>query len=205
MVVESDIIPVDITQPELNQAIDVAKRVSANLKDRSNLHGRDSLERFNNTLMGELAETMVLKWFRMNNKFAESTVDKTADAPDSGHDLRVKRQSNGEVVYCSVKSSLAFSRTPERFIEQDHLASTRKEVKEINIQVHFWLTLYPQGKVSRITVPCLRQSAIIGWFIGKNLTFTGKCYDHEGRERPDEFLKQGESMKSLLPFLQNKS
>jgi len=201
MINEKDIIYVKIGKDELNYCIDTARKISFDIKDRKDLHGRDTLERFINVLMGEVAEQMVIKWLKSHGKFATSTVDKSSNTPDIGHDIMVKSTDNREV-FCSVKSSLSAKYTIQQIIRNFKLATKKSELADINIQVYFWLTINPKDKNSnRVTVPSIRSSAIIGWFGKKDIEkFT--TYNHENREVPSERLDNARPMSKLLKMLE---
>lgn len=201
MINANDVIYINnIDKEELNICIENAKNISFGIVDRKDLHDRDILERFNNVLMGEIAETMIIKWLKNNGKFAESTVNKNSNTPDKGHDILVKKVT-GEDVYCSVKSSLSARYDIEGIIKNFKLATKKSELADINIQVYFWLSLNPKDKKShRITVPSITQSAIIGWFGKKDIDkFT--TYNHENREVPSDVLEHSRAMESLLKML----
>jgi len=201
MIDKSDIVYVEISKEELNICIDNAKKISFSIDDRKDLHDRDILERFNNVLMGEVAEQMVIKWLKNNGKFAESTVNKGSSSPDKGHDVLV-RGLNGRNVFCSVKSSLSALYDTQKIIEKFKLATKKSELSDINIQVYFWLTISPKDRNSnRITVPSITQSAIIGWF-GKRDIDSFTTYNHENREVPNSILQNARSMQSLLRMIE---
>lgn len=198
MIGKEDVVYVALTKPELDACIDTAKHISGHVVDRKDLHARDDLERFINVLMGEVAEQMVIKWLKEQGKFAESAVDKTSNKPDVGHDVKVINRANGAELLCSVKSSLSYKLDVEGILSICKIASKESELKDINIQVYFWLTTNPKKNESRLTVPSLRQAAIIGWF-GRNDLLKFAAYNHEeGREAPIETLNGGRTMASLL-------
>ncbi len=201
MINVDDIIYVEINKDELNDCIENAQKISFSIEDRKDLHSRDILERFNNVLMGEVAEKMVIKWLKENGKFAESTVDKGSNSPDKGHDILVKGLNQRDV-YCSVKSSLSALYDTQQIIKKFKLATKESELSDINIQVYFWLSINPKNKKSnRITVPSIAQSAIIGWFGKKDINkFT--TYNHESREVPSDALENARPMKSLLNMIE---
>lgn len=200
MISEKDVVYVKINKDDLNSCIDNAKHISLGIEDRKDLHGRDMLERFTNVLMGEVAELMVIKWLKDNGKFAQSAVDKVLNAPDKGHDVNVRTTDDREI-FCSVKSSLSVKYNVQQIIKNFKLATKRNELADINIQVYFWLTINPTDKSSsRVTVPSIEQSALIGWFGKKDIdTFT--TYKHENREAPESVLENARTMSSLLKLL----
>lgn len=91
MISKEDTVNIDLSKDELNQCINNSKLVLENLVDRKDLHKRDDFEKFNNILMGEIAEFVVLKWLRANNKYAVSSVVKNSGVPDNGHDIELKK------------------------------------------------------------------------------------------------------------------
>lgn len=197
----NSVVRVVLSKKELNQCIDNAKAVLQNIVDRGDLHNRDELERFNNILMGEVAEAMVLKWLHDNGKQAKSSVNKNSGTPDAGHDIEVVRNDeNSSVAKCSVKSSLTFSKSIEGIINEFKLATTKSELRDINIQVYFWLELFPPDEKSRITVSSLKNSAIIGWFTKNDLPMFN-VYNHENRQVAVKKLSEARAMITLLKFL----
>lgn len=183
----------------LNLCVDNAQKMLSKIVDRSDLHERDNLERFNNILMGEIAEQMVIQWFVSQGKFVESAVDKDSNTPDAGHDIWLK-QLNGEKLKCSIKSSLSYSKGAEGILSTFKLATTFNELRDINIQVYFWLNLYPAQNSSRKTFISFSNSAIIGWFGIKDLK-NFKSYNYEKRSAPTVPLNEARSMQSLLQYL----
>ena len=199
MITVEDVIRVAISKDELNKCIDNAKAVLKNLVDRNNLHSRDDLERFNNILMGEIAEYMVIKWICEQGKRAKSSVDKNSGIPDIGHDIELIKNDNS-IVKCSVKSSLSFSKGLSEIVNEFKLATTEKELRDVNVQVYFWLNLHPQPDQSRITVSSLNNSAIIGWF-GKKDLMSFEKYNHEQRQAPIKSLIDARPMSELLKLI----
>ncbi|MFB6349937.1 hypothetical protein ACFBZI_12020 [Moraxella sp. ZJ142] len=196
----SDIVQFELTRDDLAICIENAKNIMATIIDRKDLHDRDDLERFNNLLMGEVSEMMVLRWFHSNGKYAVSAVDKKSGQADLGHDLQL-RHKDGHYIYCSIKSSLSALKDLQYIVNNFKLATKRSELKEINIQVYFWLVIQPTSNaINRTTVLSLRNSAIIGWFGSKDLN-SFESYATENREVPTKPLKEARSMESLLPFL----
>ena len=201
MITVEDVIRVAISKDELNKCIDNAKAVLKNLVDRNDLHSRDDLERFNNILMGEIAEYMVIKWICEQGKQAKSSFDKNSGIPDIGHDIElIKNDNNNSIVKCSVKSSLSFSKGLSEIVNEFKLATTEKELRDVNVQVYFWLNLHPQPDQSRITVSSLNNSAIIGWFAKKDLMSFEK-YNHEQRQAPTKNLTNARPMLELLELI----
>lgn len=200
MIQISDVIQFEINQEDLMVCIENAKKIISAIVDRKDLHSRDNLERFNNLLMGEISEMMVLKWLRSKGKHAISVVDKTSSQPDLGHDLQL-RNVNGDFIRCSVKSSLSALKDLNYIINNFKLATKQNELREVNIQVYFWLTINPTGtSENRTTVLSLRNSAIIGWFGSKDLE-SFESYATEKREAPTRPLRDARTMESLLPLL----
>lgn len=201
MITKDDVVKIELTKVELDACIDNAKHISGHIVDRKDLHARDDLERFINVLMGEVAEQMVIKWLKSQGKFAESAIDKQSNKPDVGHDVKVINNANGAELLCSVKSSLSYKLDIEGILSICKIASKESELKDINIQVYFWLTTNLKKNENRLTVPSLRQAAIIGWF-GRNDLLEFIAYNHEyGRKAPIETLNGGRTMSSLLKFL----
>ena len=200
MIEPSDVIHFDINKEDLKICIDNAKNIMSTIIDRKDLHSRDDLERFNNLLMGEISEMTVLKWLHSKGKYAVSTVDKTAAQPDLGHDLQL-RDVKGNYIHCSIKSSLSALQALDYIVSNFKLATKQSELREVNIQVYFWLVINPTGdNKSRTTVLSLRNLAIIGWF-GVNDFKKFENYATENREAPTKPLKEARSMESLLSRL----
>lgn len=196
-----DIVNVHLTEEELDKCIDNAKKIYKNIIDRSDLHSRDFLERYENVLLGEIAEYMVIKWLRNNNRYAISAVDKDSPDPDPGHDLILRSKEKGEIK-CSVKSSLSVQIGPDKILSTFTLATKDNEIRDVNVQVCFWYKLKPKNGESRVSLPSLRNSAIICWLGRKdfqNKKF--KKYNHENRESPDILLKDCRKMNDLLNLL----
>ncbi|QIC47152.1 hypothetical protein GAG94_08505 [Lysinibacillus sphaericus] len=184
---------------EFNTCVNNATHLVQYVKDRDNLHERDVYERFNNILMGEIAEALVIKWLHQNNKYAESAVDKTSEQPDLGHDIYLK-DLQGNTIKCSVKSSLAAFRSPKEILLESKLASTEKEIREVNIQVYFWYNLYPKDG-HRITLPNTNNVALFSW-AGNNDIERFKSYKTEQREAPEIPLCELRKMRDLLELIQ---
>jgi hypothetical protein len=193
----SDVVHISFSDEELHEYINVANKITTSVVDRNDLHSRDYLERFINVILGEISERMVIKWLREQGKYVESTVDKESETPDAGHDIKL-RNNEGETIYCSIKSSLSvFKKIPE-ILEQFTIATTMREVRDVNIQVYFWLNVTGEGY--RVTVPTTKNAAIIGWVGKKDLTeFT--TYATEDRESPSIKLKDTRPLSDLLNFI----
>lgn len=102
---------------------------------------------------------------------------------------------------CSVKSSLSYKLDVEGILKICTIASNKSELRDINIQVYFWLTIDPKNGDSRLTVPSLRQAAIIGWFGRKDLhDFIEYKHEH-GRKAAVKKLNTGRTMTSLLKLI----
>lgn len=186
---------------EFRECLKTSFNLIEHVIDRRNLHGRDVYERFNNILMGEIAESLVIKWLHKNEKYAESAVDKTSGHPDLGHDINLK-DSQGNIIKCSVKSSLAAFRNPREILLESKLASTQKEIKEVNIQVYFWYNLYPQGKgYSRITLPNTNNVALFSWAKDEDIQEFRK-YASEKRTSSERPLCELRKMEDLLKIIQ---
>jgi hypothetical protein len=202
MISETDIEKIQIDLPTLKTCIDIAQQLLPTMIDRANLHDRDDLEKFLNLLMGEIAEQAVLGWFLKRGKWAASVVDKKSGIPDAGHDLELI-SINQKKVRCSIKSSFSFAKQPSDIIKQFKLATTPGELREINIQVYFWIDPFKPTGQPRKTLPSLTNCAIIGWFAKEDLVnqrFT--AYNGEMRAVPVAVLENARSMNSLLSFIQ---
>jgi hypothetical protein len=199
MVSEQDVINIRISDKELAECIDNAKNISQHIVDRGDLHSRDGLERFINVLLGEVSEMMVLNWLKNEKKLAHSAVEKGNKAPDHGHDILLTDKQGAQLT-CSVKSSLSYKLDISGILGVCKLATKAIELRDVNIQVYFWLTLNPPLGHNRITVPTIRQSALIGWFIRNDLK-EFSAYKHEQRESPTATLKNARPMKTLLEIL----
>jgi hypothetical protein len=199
MVTENDIVYVELNREEFREAAEVALIIATSISDRPDLHPRDLLERFIDCLMGEVAERMVLRWLRQNGKYAKPAADKKAAERDPGHDILVKLVNN-KIVRASIKSSLsALKDNPGQILSTFTLAVTPKEIREINIQVYFWLSL--RGS-PRVTVPSIKQAAIMAWASDDDLRKTNfKEYRGEERLAPELKLKDLRPPSELLDWL----
>jgi hypothetical protein len=199
MVTENDIVYVELNKEEFREAAEVALIIATSISDRPDLHPRDLLERFIDCLMGEVAERMVLRWLRQNGKYAKPAADKKAAERDPGHDILVKLVNN-KIVRASIKSSLsALKDNPGQILSTFTLAVTPKEIREINIQVYFWLSL--RGS-PRVTVPSIKQAAIMAWASDDDLRKTNfKEYRGEERLAPELKLKDLRPPSELLDWL----
>lgn len=195
-----DVIGPVLDDREIKECIDTAQRLLNSVHDRADLHSRGCLERFNDLMMGEIAEQSVIKWIRAQGKFAQSAVNKNSGRPDGGHDI-ILRADNGKVVQCSVKSSLSvYKKEMDEIIHEFRLSSKRDEIRDVNIQAYFWLDL--KGK-PRVSTPSDKNMALIGWCGSKDLA--GKKeggYATEARPVVDIPLSELRSMKSLIDLLQ---
>lgn len=201
MVTPNDIAHIDLINEELDQCIANAQHIYHHIIDRHDLHTRDNLERFENVLMGEVAELSVIKWLQSNGKFAESAVNKTSEEPDLGHDIRV-RDSRGNIKLCSIKSSLSFGLQPDRILNELKLATKASELRDINIQVYYWYRLYPGTNQHRVSVPSTSMMGIFAWFANRDLLDENFVdYNHEKRKVPEKPLKDGHPMEELLQYL----
>jgi hypothetical protein len=199
MVTENDIVYVELDKEEFREAAEVALIIATSISDRPDLHPRDLLERFIDCLMGEVAERMVLRWLRQNGKYAKPAADKKAAERDPGHDILVKLVTK-KIVRASIKSSLsALKDDPGQILSTFTLAVTPKEIREINIQVYFWLSL--RGS-PRVTVPSIKQAAIMAWALDADLRKTNfKEYRGEERLAPELKLKDLRPPSELLDWL----
>jgi hypothetical protein len=189
----------EIPDDVLSKLIDLSNRVAKNIVDRKDLHKRDYLERFMDVLLGEIAENAVINWLKNNGKFAESAVDKCSSHSDPGHDL-ILRTVTGNEIKCSVKSSIAALKGIDDIVDQFTLATKETELRDVNIQVYFWLDLFASDGY-RTTVPSTRNFALIGWSGIKDIT-KFNSYATESREAPDLKLKKMRPMRDLLEYLQ---
>ena len=187
-----------LSAEDLEACIAAAGRIAPRIQDRGDLHGRDPLERFMDVLLGEAAERMVLCWLKGQGKRAESASDKDGEGPDAGHDLVL--WSGARELRCSVKSSLSAHFALPRILSDFTLATTRGELRHVNVQVYFWLDLSPRSG-HRTVVPALRNAAIIGW-AGLRDVQQFRRYATEQRQSPDNFkLQDLRPMAQLLPHL----
>jgi len=196
MITPNDVVQFPISADAFTDVVANAQNVSRNIVDRVDLHARDELERFINVLLGEVAERMVTDWLHSCGKFAQSSVDKTSGKPDAGHDILI-RGLDGRSLTCSVKSSLSYKLDIRGILDNFKLATKQSEIRDVNIQVYFWLSLNPPRHEPRITIPTIRQSAIIGWF-GRNDLQEFSTYKHEERQAPNTMLKEARSLHDLL-------
>jgi hypothetical protein len=150
-------------------------------------------------LLGEIAENAVINWLRHHGKYAESAIDKNSPKPDPGHDIILK-STTGAKIRGSVKSSLSALKGVDEIVDQFTLATKEAELRDVNIQVYFWLDLYASSGY-RTTVPSTRNFALIGWAGLKDIT-KFKSYATEKREAPDVKLKNMRPMQELLEYLQ---
>lgn len=204
IVTVADIKFVALSEHDFQSCIDVAQKLCKTMIDRQNLHSRDVMEKFNNILMGEVAEMMVIRWLHDNGKYAVSAVDKNSGQADLGHDIYLKEKNTGVDIRCSVKSSLSYKLPPQQILQYSKLASTRGEMREVNIQVYFWLVLNPDRGANRVTTPSINNAAIFSWFGSKDIKPTEySSYETEEREAPNTTLQNGRRMDTLLDFIED--
>lgn len=195
---EGDVVRAPLPDAEFAACVTAARRIAPRIRDRDDLHGRDPLERFVDVLLGEVAERMVLAWLRGAGKRAEPASDKEGQGPDPGHDLLL--WDGARELRCSVKSSLSALFGLPRILSDFTLATTRGELRHVNVQVYFWLELHPRAG-NRTAVPALRNAAIIGW-AGLRDVQRFRSYATERRQTPDDFkLRNLRPMHTLLPLL----
>jgi len=205
MVTKNDLVYIELDKQEFREAAEVALIIATSIPDRPDLHPRDPLERFIDCLMGEVAERMVLRWLHQNGKYAKPAADKKAAERDPGHDillkLGTKKVGTEKVVRASIKSSLsALKDDPGQILSTFTLAVTPEEIREINIQVYFWLSL--RGS-PRVTVPSMKQAAIVAWAFDADLRKTNfKEYRGEERLAPGLKLKDLRPPRELLKLLE---
>lgn len=200
MAVRADqIVTVSLPDDEVQEAISIAARIADSIADRADLHSRDYLERFVDCLMGELAERMVIGWLTSNGKYATSAIDKNAPNPDPGHDMWLKNNAGGQIKG-SVKSSISLEKSnPSDILRTFTLASSPAEVRDVNIQVYFWLVT---RSTPRVGVPSLRNSAIFAWAPGGELGAGSFApYRGEARMAPRRHLADLHPMEELLAQL----
>lgn len=200
-VTADEVIFQSLSEEEVKECIEISKNISTYVIDRSNLHGRDYLERFVNVLQGELAEKMVIKWLQKNNRYVRSAVDKNSKKPDLGHDIIVKNLKGLEVK-CSIKSSLSVFKGIDDILTNFTLATEERELRTINIQVYFWLDIYGKfnGQGNRHSLLNTNNAAIISWSTHKQLN-NFKNYATERRMAPKQKLNELNSLGELLRFL----
>lgn len=195
-----DVIGPVLEDREIKECMETALRLLNSMHDRPDLHSRSCLERFNDIVMGEIAEQSVIKWIKSQGKFAQSAVDKSSGRPDGGHDI-ILRADDGRVVQCSVKSSLSvYKKEMDEIIREFRLSSKKGEIRDINIQAYFWLDL--KGR-PRVSTPSDRNMALIGWCGRRDLDGREEGnYATEARPVVGISLSELRSMKSLIDILQ---
>lgn len=201
MLKKEDAVFVSLEDRDIQDCIEIASKLCKSMIDRRDLHTRSYMERYIDILMGEVAERAVIKWLTSKGKYAVSAVNKDAAAPDLGHDINV-RSTSGKSLRCSVKSSLSvYKSNVDDIIHNFTLASKKSELREINVQVYFWLAL--SGPSNRVTVPSNLNMAIIGWASEQDMQRSQfSSYNHEQRQCPGLKLSQIRSMESLLQYLE---
>ncbi|MDQ3557518.1 MAG: hypothetical protein M3409_12205 [Gemmatimonadota bacterium] len=193
-----DVVRAPLADEQVAECVAAAARIAPRIRDRGDLHARDPLERFIDVLLGETAERMVLEWLRAHGKRAEPASAKDGAGPDAGHDLLLR--GGDRELRCSVKSSLSALLGLPRIVSEFTLATTRGELRHVNVQVYFWLDLAAGGG-HRTTVPALRNAAIVGW-AGLRDVQRFRRYATESRQSPDGFkLSDMRPMDQLLPLL----
>ena len=196
MIEEKDIISFKFTNNQIKECIEIANNLTDSVVDRKDLHNRDYLERFLDILMGEIAEKLVISWLQQNKKFVKSAVDKTSGKPDLGHDI-ILRAKDGREIKGSIKSSLSVFKQPTDIINEFTLATTAREVRDVNIQVYFWLNTQA---TPRRNLPNTDNLAIIAW-CGKKDIDRFDSYKKEERQAPQKKLKELRTMGELLNML----
>lgn len=199
MITPSDPILYKLSDAQIKECMDNAFHLTDFITDRSDLHSRSYLEKFMDVLMGEISERMVIEWLHSHGKYAESAVDKRSDHPDLGHDIWIKN-IKGEKSKCSVKSSISGLKSEMKdIISTFSPAFKADEIRDVNIQVYFWLRLYEKP---RISVPSENNAAIIGWMSSRALQNCGEqLYPTERRPKLNLLLKQMQPMNELLQYL----
>ena len=199
MIEPFDTVPYGLSPAQLKECIANALPLTDSITDRSDLHNRSYLERFTDVLLGEISERMVIEWLHSQGKYAESAVDKHAEHPDLGHDIWIKHK-NGKIIKRSVKSSLSALKTNMKDILSTFSPAFKaNEIRDVNIQVYFWLNLYQNPRVS---VPSENNAAVIGWMTGKALkSCSQQAYATEQRKKADTRLTDMRAMNDLLQWL----
>jgi hypothetical protein len=194
-----DVVLFRLSREQLSDIVKVAHGVADKIKDRPDLHKRDYIERFIDCLMGEIAERCVLEWLISNGKYCKSAVNKLASYPDPGHDLWL-RTTETRPIHASVKSSLSvYKDKPQDILNIFKLATEPNEIREVNIQVCFWLS--PNSE-PRISVPSASQVGIFAWAWDKDLKEAEfSSYRGEERSAPESKLADLRSPKELLSYL----
>lgn len=199
MVNKNDTVICNLSNNEIKECILTSLKLIDSVVDRNDLHKRSYLERFIDLVLGEISEKTVIKWIQQNGKYAESAVDKQAQKPDVGHDIWLK-DKNGVKIKCSVKSSIsALKSDMNEILCQFKIASKKSEIRDVNVQVYFWLEIYNNP---RITVPSDTNVAIIGW-AGRNdvKNYSENAYATEQRKEIQVNLKDLRPMKELLNYI----
>ena len=199
MVNKADTVMCNLSNEEIRAGIVTSLDLIDSVIDRGDLHDRSYLERFIDLILGEISEKIVIKWIRQNGKYAESAVDKKSRKPDMGHDIWLKNK-NGEKIKCSVKSSLsALKSDMDAILCSFKIASKKTEIREVNVQVYFWLEIYNNP---RTTVPSDTHAAMIGW-AGRNdiSECTETAYATERRKKVQLYLKDLRPMEELLQYI----
>ena len=199
-VTENDVIRPSLGREAIAKAVEISLGVVGGIVDRGNLHERDPLERFQDVLLGEIAEMMVIDWLHTSGKYAVSAVDKDSAHPDPGHDIQIMR-SGGALKQASVKSSVSGLKSSiGDILDTFTIATTPRELRDVNIQVYFWLSLYSSPRVS---VPSLSNAAIIAWASRGDLeTVIFHPYQGESRLSPKLRLRSFRPMRELLDCLE---
>lgn len=199
MITPSDTILYKLFDAQIKECIQNAFYLTDFITDRSDLHSCSFLEKFMDVLLGEISERMVIEWLRSNGKYAESAVDKRSEHPDLGHDIWIKN-TKGKISKCSVKSSISGLKSDMKDILSIFSPAFKtEEIRDINIQVYFWLKLYDKP---RISVPSENNAAIIGWMKDSDLrNCAEQPYATESRPKLDLRLNQMRPMNDLLQYL----
>ncbi len=199
MAVNQDtVIKIALSENDLSSCIDNTQILCETISDRSDLHLRSYMERYIDIMMGEVAESAVIKWLKQNGKYAVSAVNKSSGKPDSGRDI-ILRGKHKQEIECSVKSSLSvYKDNINDILDTFTIATKASELRKVNIQVYYWLKLKGEN---RITVPSNKNMAIIGW-IGENDVKEFGTYNTENRQVAKIKLRNIRTMKSLLDYLE---
>lgn len=195
----NQIVRVNLSSELVRSSVDVAKKIVDSIVDRGDLHERDYLERFIDCVMGELAEQMVIVWLNSQGKYSVSAVDKSSAIPDLGHDVWLK-DKRGKQIRASVKSSIStLKNNAADILNTFTLATNPRELRDVNIQVYFWLDSYSKPRVS---VPTLQNAAIFAWASADDLNASSfVAYKGEKRLAPSKKLAELRPMTELLNFI----
>lgn len=194
MITEKDMIRGVIASPdEVKNCLDAARVVSNNIeiyyKNNALPDSRGVIERYIQSLMGELSEHAVYHWFDDNGIDVRFTGGKSLVKPDPGYDLII--YANSKELTCSVKSVLLYnSDNLSNELKTRTIRISAEKAADINIQVFF----IPEDKDKFADrLPTEKNMMIVGWFNKKQL---------QGRTRPK--LCRMQPLSNLLAELKKK-